>query len=106
MSVLLDNNLLSVSFYSVFFSASILFLGALVVIFTLALWKIDDLRIIPLFRAFMSAWTEQYNEPLEHELLKFSKETTVEIDKLSYFDSLSNILGNLIVPKILLSESK
>ena len=100
MSVLLDNNLLSVSFYSVFFSASILFLGALVVIFTLALWKIDDLRIIPLFRAFMSAWTEQYNEPLEHELLKFSKETTVEIDKLSYFDSLSNILGNLIVPYV------
>jgi len=100
MSTNLYQNLSSISLNLVLISSTILLSGSSVILVTLSFWKISDLKIIPFFRAFITAWTEQYNEPLEYELSKISKKITVETDKLTFTDPSGKCIGNLIVPYI------
>ncbi|MGD0854931.1 MAG: hypothetical protein ABSA18_03915, partial [Dehalococcoidia bacterium] len=55
--------------------------------------------IIPLFRAFVYAWAEELNDPLEEQLAKISEWHNLEVDALKFIDPLGNCIGRIIVQR-------
>ena len=78
---------------------AMILLGPAILLFRLNTWSLGQIRIIPMFRGFVYAWTEQHNEPLEDQLASISESVTLEVDELSFsFDG--GCIGNLVAPYI------
>lgn len=58
------------------------------------------IRIIPLFRAFVYAWAEQHNGPLEDQLAEISEAARLEVDELVFTDPFGVCLGGVVAPYI------
>lgn len=80
----------------------LILLGPLVLLVTLNSYSFDggSLRIIPMFRAFVYAWAEEINDPLEEQLAKISELHDLEADALNFVDPSGNCIGKFIAPYI------
>lgn len=80
----------------------LILIGPLMLLVTLNNYTFDGgkLRIIPLFRAFVYAWAEELNDPLEEQLAKISEEHNLEVDVLKFIDPSGNCIGRIIAPYI------
>lgn len=58
------------------------------------------LRLIPLFRAFILAWAEELNEPLEDQITRVGEVRDLSVDALIYSDSAGDCRAALVVPYI------
>ncbi len=58
------------------------------------------LRLIPLFRAFVLAWAEELNEPLEDQITRVGEARDLSVDSLIYSDESSGCKAALMVPYI------
>lgn len=58
------------------------------------------LRLIPLFRAFVMAWAEEVNKPLEEQITRVGEVRDLSVDSLVYGDASSGCKAALIVPYI------
>jgi len=65
-------------------------------------WEDDHqgLRLIPLFRAFILAWAEDVNEPLEKEITRLGEARDLAVDSLVFEDGAGGYSAALIVPYI------
>ena len=59
--------------------------------------KIDTLSI---FRAFIYAWAEEQNGPLEEILMRISENRTVEVDTLAFSSQSDGCVGRLVAPYV------
>jgi putative membrane protein len=78
---------------------ALILLGPVILLIRLRLWSLGPIRIIPLFRGFVYAWAEQYNETLEDQLATISESVRLEADELS-FSASEECLGNFVAPYI------
>ena len=58
------------------------------------------MRLIPLFRAFVMAWAEELNEPLEDQITRVGEVRDLFVDSLIYRDESSGCKAALVVPYI------
>lgn len=75
--------------------------GVWIIIRTIERWRCEqeDLRLLPLFRAFLQAWSEGINEPLEGYLEMIGEEADLPVNSL-IFRARGQNKGALIVPYI------
>ena len=59
-----------------------------------------DMRILPIFRAFLYSWAEEESGPLEAEIAKVSVVTDLEADELTFTDPGGNCLCQLVAPYV------
>ena len=60
----------------------------------------SGLRIMPLFRAFVLAWAEEVNGPLEDQIARVGEERDLSVDSLIYRDVTGGCRAAMIVPYI------
>lgn len=58
------------------------------------------LRLIPLFRAFILAWAEELNGPLEDQITRVGEVRDLSVDTLIYSDASGGCRAALVVPYI------
>jgi len=58
------------------------------------------LRLMPLFRAFILAWTEELNEPLEEQITRVGEARDLCVDSLIYGNASGGCMAALITPYI------
>lgn len=77
-------------------------LGPAILLLQISRWSFGEgeIKIIPLFRAFVYAWAEQHNGPLEEQLAEISESMKLEMDKLVFSDPFGVHLGGLVAPYI------
>jgi len=66
------------------------------------LWKDDSngLRLVPLFRAFLMAWAEEYSQPLEEEIMRVAMYRELDADMVTFTRGDGGCLVNFVVPYI------
>ena len=76
--------------------------GAQLILSVMGRWKDAPrgLRPIPLFRAFILAWAEEMNKPLEDQITLVGSTQDLSIDALTFSDSVGECIAALIVPYI------
>jgi len=81
---------------------ALVLLGPVILLVQISKMSFDDgtIRIIPLFRAFVYAWAEQHNGPLEKQLAEISESARLEVDELVFTDPFGVRLGRLVAPYI------
>jgi putative membrane protein len=80
---------------------TLILLGPAVLLLQISKWSFDDgsIKIIPLFRAFIYAWAEEHNEPLEEQLAEISEKTRLEADELAFRGD-DGCIGRLVTPYV------
>ena len=80
----------------------IILLGPTILLVRISRWSFSngDLRIIPLFRAFVYAWAEQRNEPFEEQLAVVSEPARLETDEMVFTDSTGDCIGRIVAPYV------
>ncbi len=81
---------------------ALMLLGPAILLIQISRMSFEDgaIRIIPLFRAFIYAWAEQHNEPLEEQLVEISESARLEVDELVFTDPFGTCLGRVVAPYI------
>jgi putative membrane protein len=81
---------------------ALMLLGPAILLIQVSRMSFEDgaIRIIPLFRAFIYAWAEQHNEPLEEQLVEISESARLEVDELVFTDPFGTCLGRVVAPYI------
>ena len=76
--------------------------GPILLVARLSRWSFADnpTKIIPLFRAFVYAWAEEFNGPLEGQLAAVSESRSVEADSLQFEAASGGCLGRLVAPYV------
>ncbi len=76
--------------------------GPILLVVRLSRWNFGDgaTKIIPIFRAFVYAWTEEFNGPLEEQLAAVSEPRSVEADSLQFDAASGACLGRLVAPYV------
>lgn len=80
----------------------LILLGPAILLLQISRWSFGEgaIKIIPLFRAFVYAWAEQHNGPLEEQLAEISESARLEVDELAFTDPFGVHLGGLVAPYI------
>ena len=83
-------------------SASVMVGGVQLLLWVVGHWEYDygKFRIIPLFRAFILAWAEENNGPLEDHITRVGEERDLWVDTLIFADPLGRCRSILVVPYI------
>ncbi|MCX6647946.1 MAG: DUF2070 family protein [Candidatus Bathyarchaeota archaeon] len=81
---------------------ALVLLGPAILLVQISRRSFDEgaIKIIPLFRAFVYAWAEQHNGPLEDQLAEISEAARLEVDELVFTDPFGVCLGGVIAPYI------
>ena len=76
--------------------------GPILLVARLSWWSFGDstTKIIPLFRAFVYAWAEEFNRPLEEQLVAMSEPHSVEADSLQFSVASEACLGRMVAPYV------
>lgn len=76
--------------------------GVRLLLWVLMRWRgpHERLRLIPLFRAFILAWAEELNGPLEDQITRVGEVRDLYVDSLVYRDAAGGCRAALIVPYI------
>lgn len=82
--------------------AVIVVIGAQLLLWVMGRWEDAHrgLRLRPLFRAFVLAWAEELNEPLEEQITRVGEVRDLSVDSLIYHDAAGGCRAALIVPYI------
>ena len=85
-----------------FCGVAITVVGAQLILSVMGMWKDAprELRPIPLFRAFILAWAEEMNKPLEDQITLAGSTQDLCIDALTFSDTVGQCRAALIVPYI------
>ncbi|MFQ6053086.1 MAG: DUF2070 family protein [Candidatus Bathyarchaeia archaeon] len=82
--------------------AAIMVGGVQLLLLVLSRWEGErgDLELIPLFRAFILAWAEELNEPLEDQISHVGEARDLPVDTLVFSDDEGDCKAALVVPYI------
>ena len=73
--------------------------GVELLIWRMNCWK-GDVNLLSLFRAFILAWTEEINDPLEDEISQLGEERDLIVDCVFFMGKKGDYLGSFIIPHI------
>lgn len=76
--------------------------GTQIFLMTMKRWKGDHsgLQLIPLFRAFVLAWAEDMNGPLEEQITQVGETVDLGVDTITFEDENGDCNAALIVPYV------
>jgi len=76
--------------------------GAQLFLTTMRRWEGDrpGLELIPLFRAFVLAWAEDVNGPLEEQIIRVGENMDLSVDSMAFEDKEGRCCATLIVPYV------
>jgi len=84
-----------------FVAMAVAYMGVRLMFVVLEGWRGEEgVRLLPLFRAFVYAWAEEVNGPLEEEITRMGVPADLDVDTIVFRDGGGSCRGALVAPYI------
>ncbi|MCW3978292.1 MAG: DUF2070 family protein, partial [Candidatus Bathyarchaeota archaeon] len=76
--------------------------SAELILWVMGRWEGGDtgIELVPLFRAFISAWTEDLNGPLEEQITRMGEEADLRVDSIAFVAEAGEPIAAFVAPYI------